>query len=105
MGILLWPGGLSGLSAPEQGCFPREWEIRCGFKPLLIVAFPLAGELYVCVGCLGVVAPSKPVSCATQFLGSKGVIVSAAFFAAASGLDTPVSASCMDSWMASEIFG
>lgn len=105
MGILLWPGGLSGLPAPKQGCFPREWEIRCGFKPLLIVAFQLAGELYVCVGCLGVIAPSKPLSCATQFLGSKGVIVSAAFFAAASGVDTPVSASCMDSWMASEIFG
>ena len=63
------------------------------------------GELYVCVGCLGAIAPSKPVSCATQFLGSKGLIESAAFFAAASGVDAPVRASCMDSWMASEIFG
>ena len=89
----------------QTGDFPREWEIRCGFKPLLIVAFPLAGELDVCVGCLGVITPSKPLSCATQFLGSNGLIESAAFFAAASGLDAPVRASCMDSWMASEIFG
>ena len=49
MGILFGLAGSVACQHQNRDVSPREWEIRLGFKPLLIVAFPLArGTLCVC---------------------------------------------------------